>query len=107
MLEAQADFGLSPRALGLIRGVLDRHPGIDRAIVYGSRAKGNYRTGSDIDLTLDAPQLTFSELLRIDSELDDLMLPYSFDLSLLKQIENSALLGHIARVGKPLWSKAD
>ena len=107
MLAAQTDFGLSPRVLGLIRGVLDRHPEIDRAIVYGSRAKGDYRTGSDIDLTLDAPQLTFSELLRIDSELDDLMLPYSFDLSLLKQIENPGLLGHIARVGKPLWFKPD
>lgn len=107
MLAAQTDFGLSPRVLELIRGVLDRHPGIDRAIVYGSRAKGDYRTGSDIDLTLDAPQLTFSELLRIDSELDDLMLPYSFDLSLLKQIETPGLLGHIARVGKPFWSKPD
>ena len=107
MLAAQTDFGLSPRALDLIRGVLARHPGIDRAIVYGSRAKGNYRTGSDIDLTLDAPRLTFSELLRIDSELDDLMLPYTFDLSLLKQIDNSGLLDHITRVGKPLWPKAD
>ena len=107
MLAAPTEFGLSPRVLGLIRGVLDRHSGIDRAIVYGSRAKGNYRTGSDIDLTLDAPQLTFSELLRIDSELDDLMLPYSFDLSLLKQIDNPDLLGHIARVGIPLWSKPD
>ena len=107
MLAAQTDFGLSARALGLIRGVLDRHPQINRAIVYGSRAKGNYRTGSDIDLALDAPQATFSELLRIDSELDDLMLPYSFDLSLLKQIENPDLLSHIARVGKPLWTKPD
>ena len=103
----QSDFGLSPRVRGLICGVLDKHPGIDQAIVYGSRAMGNYRTGSDIDLTLDAPCLTFSELLRIDSELDDLMLPYSFDLSLLTQIENPELLGHISRVGKPLWSKAD
>ena len=107
MQATPGDFGLSPRALGLIRGVLDGHPQIDRAIIYGSRAKGNYRTGSDIDLTLDAPQLTFSELLRIDSELDDLMLPYSFDLSLLKQIDNPGLLSHIARVGKPLWSKTE
>ena len=107
MLVVLTDFGLSARVRGLICGVLETHPGVDKAIVYGSRAKGNYRTGSDIDLTLDAPQLTFSELLRIDSELDDLMLPYSFDLSLLKQIENPGLLNHIAKVGKPLWSKPD
>ena len=107
MAAAPADFGLSPRALGLLRSVFEKHPGIERAIVYGSRAKGNYRPGSDIDVTLDGPQLTFSELLRIDSELDDLMLPYSIDLSLLKQIENTALLSHIARVGQPIWAKPD
>jgi uncharacterized protein len=44
----------------------------------------------------------FSELLRINGELDDLMLPYTIDLSLLKQIDNPSLLSHIERVGKPL-----
>ncbi len=96
------DFGLPPRTLSLLRGVLGKHPGIQRAIVYGSRAKGNFRPGSDIDLTLDAPGLMFSELLRINGELDDLMLPYTIDLSLLKQIDNPSLLSHIERVGKPL-----
>jgi uncharacterized protein len=101
-MAAVADFGLSPRTLGLLRGVLAQHAGIERAIVYGSRAKGNFRPGSDIDLTLDAPTLMFSELLRINGELDDLMLPYTIDLSLLKQIDNPSLLSHIERVGKPL-----
>jgi uncharacterized protein len=96
------DFGLSPRTLGQLRGVLDKHTGIQRAIIYGSRAKGNFRPGSDIDLTLDAPGLMFSELLRINGELDDLMLPYTIDLSLLKQIDNPSLLSHIERVGKLL-----
>jgi uncharacterized protein len=97
-----ADFGLSPRTLGLLRGVLGKHTGIQRAIVYGSRAKGDFRPGSDIDLTLDAPGLMFDELLRINGELDDLMLPYTIDLSLLKQIDNPSLLRHIQRVGKLL-----
>ena len=96
------DFGLSARTLGLLRSVLARHTPIERAIVYGSRAKGNFRPGSDIDLTLDAPQLTLNDLLRIDSELDELMLPYTIDLSLLQHIDNPALLSHIARVGRLL-----
>jgi uncharacterized protein len=101
-MNVATDFGLSPRTLDQLRGVLDKHAGIHRAIIYGSRAKGNFRPGSDIDLTLDAPGLIFSELLRINGELDDLMLPYTIDLSLLGQIDNPSLLSHIERVGKPL-----
>ena len=99
---ASSNFGLSPRTLGMLRAVLGQHPGIQRAVVYGSRAKGNFRPGSDIDLTLDAPELTLSDLIRIDSELDDLMLPYTIDLSLLQHISNPELLKHIERVGKQL-----
>ncbi len=99
---ASSDFGLSPRTLGLLRGVLGHHRDIKRALVYGSRAKGDFRPGSDIDLALDAPQLTLSDLLRIDRELDDLMLPYTIDLSLLQHINNPGLLSHIERVGKLL-----
>jgi uncharacterized protein len=101
-MAASTEFGLSPRTLGQLRGVLNKHTGIQRAIVYGSRAKGNFRPGSDIDLALDAPGLAFSELLRINGELDDLMLPYTIDLSLIEQIDNPSLLSHIERVGKLL-----
>jgi uncharacterized protein len=99
-MATNTDFGLSERTLGLLRGVLGKHTNINRAIVYGSRAKGNFRPGSDIDLALDAPALMFSELLQINGELDDLMLPYTIDLS--KQIDDPSLLSHIERVGKPL-----
>lgn len=102
---AGAEFGLSARALGLLRGVFSNYPAVRKAIVYGSRAKGNYRNGSDIDITLDGPDLTFTDLMRIETTLDDLMLPWSIDLCLLSHIDNPALLEHIARVGKPLWTK--
>ena len=102
-----ADFGLPAAAIAALRKVLSQYPAIERAVVYGSRAKGNYRNGSDIDLTLDGPTLTFTELLHIETTLDDLMLPWKIDLSLLSQIDNPDLLDHIARVGKPLWIKKD
>jgi predicted nucleotidyltransferase len=91
------------RALELLRGVFSSYPAVDKAIVYGSRAKGNCRPGSDIDITLEGSALTFDDLLRIEAALDDLMLPWTMDLSLLSHIDNPTLLGHIARVGKPLW----
>ena len=94
------DFGLPQRTLDLMRGVLAPHAGIHGALVYGSRAKGNFRPGSDIDLTLDGPDLTLSDLLCISGELGDLMLPYTIDLSLLQHIKNLGLLRHIERVGR-------
>ena len=78
---------------------------ITRALIYGSRAKGNYRRGSDIDIALDAPRMTYEDCLRLAATLDDLMLPWRIDLSLLHQIDNPALLEHIARVGKPFWTR--
>jgi uncharacterized protein len=101
-MATSVDFGLPLRTLDLMRSVLASHAGIHRALVYGSRAKGNFRVGSDIDLTLDAPELTLSDLLCISGELDELMLPYTIDLSLLQHIKNPGLLRHIERVGKLL-----
>jgi predicted nucleotidyltransferase len=98
-----ARFGLSDATLGRLRAVLSAHAPVVRALVFGSRAKGNFRPGSDIDLALDAPDLPFAELLVIEREIDDLLLPYEVDLAVLHQIESPELLDHITRVGQPLW----
>lgn len=92
-------FGLSIETIDSILKVIRSHPKVIRVILYGSRAKGTYRAGSDIDLTLDAPTMDLSELLKIENELDDLLLPYKIDLSLLHAIENPDLLDHIKRLG--------
>jgi len=63
---------------------------------------GTHRINSDIDVTLKGEDLTHSDLLTIATELDDLMLPYKFDLSLFDHIDNASLLEHIARVAKTL-----
>jgi predicted nucleotidyltransferase len=81
-----------------------KFPKIKKVILYGSRAKGNFKTGSDIDLTVDAPDMTLSELLEIENDLDDLLLPYKIDLSLLHHIDNPALLEHIERIGKIFYN---
>src|SRR3989338_3628484 len=97
-------FGLSLKTIQSIRSIFLKYPQIENVILYGSRAKGNYREGSDIDLVLKAPELTTSDLLRIENEIEELMLPYKVDLSLFHQIENSSLLDHIERVGIPFIS---
>jgi predicted nucleotidyltransferase len=95
-------YGLPERALDKINSVFLSHNNIKKAVLYGSRAKGTYKNGSDIDITLFGV-LSFQELLRIETELDDLLLPWMIDLSLYEQIDNPALREHIERVGKVFY----
>jgi len=96
--------GLSAHTVDKINAVFARYPSIEQAILYGSRAKGTFRNGSDIDLTLKGENISQSELSRIENELDDLLLPHKIDLSLLRQIDNQNLIGHIERVGVVFYS---
>ena len=100
-------FGLKESVIQQIGAVFARHPQVGKAVLYGSRAKGNYRNGSDIDLTLEGgADLTTDVLYRIMDEIDDLLLPYSFDLSILADITDLAVLDHIRRVGMVFYEKA-
>ena len=97
------DFGLNPVDLKKILGVFEQYTVIEEVVLYGSRAKGNYRPGSDIDLTLKGSELNLRILNRISTELDDLLLPFCFDLSIFTQIENEDLIDHIHRVGVTIY----
>ncbi|MFZ4561071.1 MAG: nucleotidyltransferase domain-containing protein [Saprospiraceae bacterium] len=100
-------YGLKTETIHAIQEVLLTYPEVEKAILYGSRAKGNYRPGSDIDLTLTGETLNLTILQKIEHELDDLLLPYKIDLSLLKHIQNTDLLDHIQRVGKVFYEKVN
>lgn len=105
MEEKTQPFGLDDATIRKIQGVLSQFPEIEAAILYGSRAKGSYQPGSDIDLSLIGNTLTEERLLQIANRLDDLLLPYQFDLNLFHALQNQALIEHIARVGKPFYSR--
>ena len=92
-------FGLPPSSLKQIRSVFAGYPEVETAILYGSRAKGNFKPGSDIDLTFKGTGLDLTVLNRVDNELDDLLLPWSFDLSIYSQITSPDLIEHIDRAG--------
>ena len=81
-------------------------PRVEKAVVYGSRAKGCNRRFSDVDLTLMGQDLTRQDLRNVVNEIDDLLLPYEFDLSLFSQLTNDALIDHIKRVGKTIYEKS-
>ena len=98
-------FGLPTHTIELMNGVFAQFPAVEKAILHGSRAKGTYRPGSDIDLVLLGPALDLKTLFRIETELDDLLLPYTIDLSIFEYIDNSNLVDHIRKVGKVFYQR--
>ena len=102
------EFGLSAQTLQKIRNVFANYPQVEEAVLYGSRARGDYKNGSDIDLTLrGGDALTHTILSRIANDLDDQLLPYTIDLSIFGNIRNPEMTEQIERVGVVFYEKQD
>lgn len=100
-------YGLNDDIIQKIQQVFSEFPQVEEVILYGSRANGNFKPGSDIDLTVKGENLNLSLLSKISFRLDDLYLPQTFDLSLYSQIENPDLIDHIKRVGITFYARND
>jgi len=96
--------GISDITKKKINTVFEAHKEIECAVLYGSRALGTNRINSDIDITLKG-EIKFKELLKVESELDELLLPYKIDLSIYSSIQNEQLIEHIDRVGKIFYKR--
>lgn len=94
--------GLNQAELSLILTVFGKHPEIQSVILFGSRAKGTHSNRSDVDLAVDG-EITALEAEAIASELDELPLPYRFEVQALKAIKHRALIEHIKRVGVEIY----
>lgn len=103
---SEREFGLPDTTLVCVRRILAACPKVETAILYGSRAKGNYKPGSDIDLTLTGPDLDDDALATLAGKLDESTIPYKVDLSILACIDNPNLVEHIQRVGKVFYQRA-
>jgi predicted nucleotidyltransferase len=99
-------FGLKGELILKFREVFAKYPEIDQVLIYGSRAMGNYRAGSDIDLVLVGSKINDKTRSRVWIDLDDLNSPYLIDLAVFHQIKSEDLRSHINRVGKEFYSKA-
>ena len=97
--------GLSGKCVAQINYVFATHDKVEQVLLYGSRALGTYKAGSDIDLTLLGNELSTRDLLSILVELDDLLLPYKFDVSIYSQLTHKELINHIEKAGKPFYQK--
>jgi len=96
--------GLRPFELDQLCLVFRRHPEISQVKVFGSRAKGTHERGSDIDLALWGVADDFAAQ-AIALELDELPLPYNYDVKAFAAIRLASLREHIERVGTQIWPK--
>lgn len=99
-------YGLTDTAWEKLQNLFALHDKIRQVILYGSRAKGNYKPFSDVDIVLIGDELTQQDLNRIVLEVDDLLLPYQFDISIFQNLTNPELIDHIRRRGIVIYDKS-
>lgn len=97
--------GLTPETLRKLREIFLTFPSVSEVILYGSRVKGSYRPGSDIDITLKGETLNTKVIVKLDNMIDDLLLPWIFDISIYDRIKNEDLISHIDRVGITIYRR--
>lgn len=98
-------FGLSDIVIKDLCHVFEKHGNIDEVVIFGSRAKGNYGTGSDIDLALKGDGITFSQLMDINIQIEDLQLLYKVDILAYKLKVGTPIGDHIDRVGQVFYNR--
>jgi predicted nucleotidyltransferase len=99
-------FGLSDDELEILDSLFRSYSGVQKVILYGSRAMDTYRSGSDIDITLITDEgFSFGDLVSLEGDLTDSSLPYFVDVSIFHWLTGQNFIEHIQRVGKVLYER--
>lgn len=96
-------FGIKAKMIEQLVQILEAHPSIEEVLIFGSRSKGNFRQGSDIDLAIKGRQLTYDDFLTLQVRIEDLNLPYKVDLIDYDKIGDPEFRSHVDRVGKTFY----
>ena len=96
-------YGIQSNSWVKVLKIFQTHESIEQVVLFGSRAKDNYQNSSDIDLCLFG-DLSLQDIYQIYDQIDDLMLPYKFDLLVYSKITNPELKEHINRVGINIYT---
>lgn len=99
-------FGLYQNSYEELISIFRKYENIEKVIIYGSRAKGNYKEGSDIDLTLFG-DLSYNDLLQLKLEFEESNIPYLIDISIFDDLKSESLKDHINRIGKIFYNKTE
>jgi len=104
-IQKRNKFGLSERDMATIQNIFENYPLVCLVLIFGSRAKGNYKSGSDIDLAIMNESLTDKEIVKLKSDFEESNLPYTVDLVNYISLKHLDLKNHIDRVGQTLYQK--
>ena len=97
-------FGLLDSDFEFLSNLFQKYSSINEVIIFGSRAKGNYKNGSDVDLAIKSITIENQEINEIDDELNENSnLPYKFDIVHYEKIQTPELKEHIDHVGKVIF----
>ncbi len=99
------DFGLTEEEIAQIQHAFANYLKIESAVIYGSRAKGSYKPASDIDISLKGYNVDLDLQQNLEFDLDDLMLPYKFDISIYGKLTSPEFVAHIDKVGKVFYER--
>ena len=99
----EGETGLTPRMVETIRNILSREPRVNQVVLFGSRAKGSFREGSDIDLAVYGTNIDHRDTARWIEAIEDALFPWSVDIVVVDNEIDSELSAHIARVGRQLF----
>lgn len=100
--------GLTEKDRNDMLNAIKRFTEVDRAVLFGSRAKGNYKHGSDVDISIDGRKVTHKTVIALSSFLnEETRMPYHFDIIHFDSIKNQELKDHISGIGIVLYEKSD
>jgi predicted nucleotidyltransferase len=100
-------YGLEEKDIEKLCTLFTQYTEIEKVILYGSRAKGTHKPFSDVDITLVGSDIKMELLTLLSLEIDELLLPYSFDISIFGRLNNAELIEHIQRRGVVLYEKSN
>ncbi len=100
------NFGISSESFNKLITLFNETPNITEVTLYGSRALGTYKDGSDIDITIMNNNFSYNELLTLTNKIDDLLIPYKVDISIFNTLDNQELIEHINKHGVTFFKKA-
>jgi predicted nucleotidyltransferase len=99
-------FGITEKSFELLQKIFVRYPQIEEVIIFGSRAKGNYKKGSDIDLAIKGEQCSSGLALKLQSQIsEELPIPYMVDVVDYNTLQHHELREHIDRVGLNFYKR--
>jgi len=100
------NFGFSNNIEKIMENLFKRFPEVDEVILFGSRAMGNYKSGSDVDLALKGEKITLDIHAKIKYELDEVLpLPFFFDVLVYSNITSQELIDHIDKQGVSFYKR--